>query len=244
MNVKIILAGTVAGALSAAVLAAAAPQALAAEAMDPVWGLIEVDKLEYRASDEDDSVAWEAQARFGTDRNKVAFKTTGEYLTGEEAFEKVETQLLYQRMVSDFFDMQAGIRQDFEPSPERTYAVLGVNGLAPQWFEVDANLFLSDRGDLSARFEAEYDILLTQRLILQPQVELDVAFSDDDALDIGAGFTSVEAGLRLRYEIERKFAPYVGVAWERSLGETARRARAEGEDPERTSIVAGISMFF
>lgn len=234
------------GATAAAIfmLTAAASQASAAEAGTPIWGLVKVDKLEYRAADDADSVAWSAQARAGTDVNKVAFKTSGEYVPEDDTFEKVETQLLYMRMATDFFDVQAGIRHDFDPNPERTYAVLGVNGLAPQWFEVDANLFLSDRGDASARLEAEYDILLTQRLVLQPQAELNVGFSDDRPLGIGAGFSSIEAGLRLRYEIEREVAPYIGVAWERGLGETAMRTRADGEDPERTSLVAGVSLFF
>ncbi len=234
------------GSVAAAIIlvSAAASQASAAEADTPIWSLVKVDKLEYWASDEADGVAWEAQARAGTDTDKVAFKTSGEYLSDEDAFEKVETQLLYMRMATDFFDVQAGIRHDFEPDPERTYAVLGINGLAPQWFEVDANLFLSDRGDASARVEAEYDILLTQKLILQPQAEINIAFSDDRPLGIGAGFSSIEAGLRLRYEIEREFAPYVGVAWERGLGESAIRTRADGEEAERTSLVAGVSVFF
>lgn len=231
--------------LAAAALFLAAPPALAADAHGtPVWSLVKVDTLEYRASDDADSVAWSAQARAGTDTDKVAFKTSGEYLPDSDTFEKVETQLLYMRMATDFFDVQAGIRHDFAPTPERTYAVLGINGLAPQWFEVDANLFLSDRGDASARVEAEVDIPLTQRLILQPQAEVNAAFSDDRPLGIGAGVSSVEAGLRLRYEIEREVAPYIGVAWERGLGETAIRTRADGEDPERTSFVAGITVFF
>lgn len=224
--------------------AAMASTAAAAEVEDPIWSLVKVDKLEYRAADEADSVAWSAQARAGTDTNKIAVKTSGEYVLDEDTFEKVETQILYMRMATDFFDVQAGIRHDFEPDPERTYAVLGINGLAPQWFEVDANLFLSDQGDASARIEAEYDILLTQRLVLQPQAEVNVAFSDDRPLGIGAGVSSIEAGLRLRYEIKREFAPYVGVAWERKLGETAILTRAGGEDPERTSLVAGVAVFF
>ncbi|MGB2130243.1 MAG: copper resistance protein B, partial [Marinobacterium sp.] len=135
-------------------------------------------------------------------------------------------------------------RYDNQPGPSRTYAVAGLQGLAPYFFEVDANLFLSDEGDTSARLEAEYDLLLTQRLILQPAAELNVAFSDDEEIGIGTGLSSAELGLRLRYEVNRKFAPYLGVQWERKFGNTADYARNEGEDIESTAFVLGISAWF
>lgn len=119
-----------------------------------------------------------------------------------------------------------------------------MQGLAPYFFEVDANLFLSDEGDTSARLEAEYDLLLTQRLILQPAAEINVAFSDDKKIGIGTGLSSAELGLRLRYELNRKFTPYLGVQWERKFGNTADYARNEGEDIESTAFVLGISAWF
>lgn len=229
---------------AAAVLGLAALPARAAGMDDPFYTLFELERLEYQASDDSDTVAWEGQFRAGTDENKVALKTEGEYDLDADAFEKAEAQLLYLRPISDFFDIQAGVRHDIEPDPSRTYAVLGVNGLAPHWLEVDANLFVSEKGDLSARVDAEYDILITQRLILQPAAEVNVAFSDDEEAGVFSGVTGLETGLRLRYEITRAVAPYVGVAWERSFGETADHVRAHGEDPERFSVLAGIRTFF
>ena len=136
--------------------------------------------------------------------------------------------------------MQAGIRYDIKPNPSRSYAVIGLQGVAPYWFEVDVAVFLSNKGDLSARLEAEYELRLTQRLLLQPRLELNLAASDDDAIGVGAGLSTAQAGLRLRYEITREFAPYVGVSWSRAFGETADRAT----DPRRTSFVAGLRFWF
>jgi copper resistance protein B len=216
----------------------------AAELDDQLFTLVDIDRLEYRAQDGNDSFAWEGQARVGGDFNKIAVKSEGEYIFETDAFEEAEVQFLYQRLISDFFDAQLGIRYDFKPDPSRAYAVLGINGLAPQWFEVDGSAFLSDEGDLSMRFEAEYDLLITQRLIVGPSVELNVAFSDDQAVGIAAGVNDVELGLRLRYEFAREFAPYLGVNWERLIGNTADLARDEGEDVDTLSFVAGVRIFF
>ena len=216
----------------------------AAELDDQLFTLVDIDQLEYRAQDGNDSFAWEGQARVGGDFNKIAVKSEGEYVFETGAVEEAEVQFLYQRLISDFFDAQLGIRYDFKPDPSRAYAVLGINGLAPQWFEVDGSAFLSDEGDLSMRFEAEYDLLITQRLIVGPSVELNVAFSDDQAVGIAAGVNDVELGLRLRYEFAREFAPYLGVNWERLIGDTADLARDEGEDVDTLSFVAGVRIFF
>ncbi len=211
---------------------------------DQYFTLVKIDQLEYRFQDDDDIVSWEGQARIGDDKNKLTFKTEGEYVPNEEVFEGAEVQLLYQRLISDFFDAQIGVRHDIKPNPSRTFSVIGVNGLAPQWFETDASLFVSNKGDASFRLEAEYEMLLTQRLVLEPSAELNVAFSDDEPVGVGAGLSDVELGLRLRYEIKREFAPYIGINWERKVGKTADLARDEGEDPDVISIVAGIRVFF
>lgn len=211
---------------------------------EPIYTFLHVEQLEHRWTDgEDDLLAWEVRGWVGGDYHKLAFKTEGEWLTDGET-ESAEAQLLYSRLISDFWDVQAGIRYDFEPQPERAYAVVGFQGLARYFFEVDAHAFISDEGDVSARLEAEYELLLTQKLVLQPALEVNVAFSEDEERGIGSGLNDVELGLRLRYEIVREFAPYIGVNWERSFGDTADLAREEGEDDEEFSVVAGVQVWF
>ncbi len=142
-----------------------------------------------------------------------------------------------------FFDLQAGVR--FDPEPDtRGHLVVGVQGLAPYMFHVDGALFLSDRGDLTARLEGEYDQRITQRLIVQPRLEVELAAQDIPESGIGAGITKIEAGLRLRYEIQREFAPYVGIEYEAALGETADIARAAGEDPDGLKVLVGLRAWF
>jgi len=216
-----------------------------AEKMDEqLFTLVKIDQFEYRAQDGNDLLSWEGQGRIGNDEHKLALKTEGEYVRNEDKFEGAEVQLLYQRPISKFFDAQIGVRRDIKPDPSRTFGVIGINGLAPQWFETDASLFVSNKGDASARLELEYDILFTQRLVLEPSAEINVAFSDDEPTGVGSGLSNVELGLRLRYEIEREFAPYIGINWERKIGRTSDFAREEGEDDNVFSIVAGIRVFF
>lgn len=211
---------------------------------DKPFTLVEVEQLEYRSQDGSDFLVWDAQGRIGTDYHKLAVKSEGEFDLDRNRVEGAEFQVLYQRLISDFFDAQIGVRYDARPKPSRAYGVVGINGLAPQWFEVDASFFVSDQGDVSARLAAEYDMLLTQRLVLQPSAEMNIAFSDDQATGVGSGVDTVELGLRLRYEVEREFAPYLGINWERKLGRSADFAADEGEDGNVFSFVAGIRMFF
>jgi len=210
---------------------------------DAVRTKFTLDRLENRRDDGEDLRVWEAQLNVRTDYQGMALKIDGERPEGGPT-ESAEYQLLYQRLATEFFDAQFGIRYDDRPEPSRTYAVAGLQGLAPYWFEVDANLYLSDEGDASASLEAEYDLLLTQRLVLQPAAELNVAFSDDEEIGVGSGLSTAELGLRLRYELHRKFAPYVGVNWEKKFGGTADFARDEGEDTESTAWVLGVTAWF
>lgn len=233
-------AGIIAGALAPAVPTG---PALAAELDDQIFTFFQMDQNEYRLSDGEDAYVWEAQGWAGTDFDKLAVKTEGEKVI-DGVLEKAELQVLYNRLVSDFFDAQVGIRYDFEPDPERAFAVLGVQGLAPQFFEVNTALFISDEGDVSARLEAEYELLITQRLVLQPAAELNIAAQEVEELGIGSGPTNIEVGLRLRYEITREFAPYVGVNYERDLFDTADFARDKGGDVDAVSFVTGVRLFF
>jgi copper resistance protein B len=218
--------------------------ALAEKMDDNLFTLVKIDQLEYRKQDGNDLIVWEGQGRIGNDENKLALKTEGEYVRNADQFENAKIQLLYQRLISDFFDAQVGIRQDIKPNPSRTFGVIGINGLAPQWFETDASFFVSNKGDASLRLEAEYDLLFTQRLVLEPSVEVNIAFSDDQETGVGSGLSDVELGLRLRYEITREVAPYIGVNWERKIGRTADLASEEEEDSNVFSVVAGLRIFF
>lgn len=206
------------------------------------FGFVSVD-LEYQARKGHDGFSWDGEAWYGGDINRLTIKSEGESAIGE-GFEGGEVQLLYSRAIGPYFNAQAGVRQDFGPGPDRSYATLAIEGLAPYWFEVEGALFLSDKGDLLARVEGEYDQRITQRLVLQPAIEANFALQDMPANGIGSGLSDVELGLRLRYEIVREFAPYVGVEWSRKFGDTARFARAGGEAAESTSFVIGVKAWF
>lgn len=210
----------------------------------PIIPFVLVDRLEYHWNDEGaDTRLWDAQGWIGGDWNKFWFKTEGEQAVGGET-EEAQFEALYARLIAPFWYLQAGIRYDSKPMPVRRFAALGIQGLALYWFEVDATAYVSDEGDVSANLEAEYDLLLTQRLILQPRFETNVAANEVEEAGIGEGFNDVTLGLRLRYEIKREFAPYIGVSWTRKLGDTADLAEAEGEEKKRTAIVAGVRAWF
>lgn len=204
-----------------------------------VFSKVMVDELEFAGGRGDDGYRWDAEAWIGGDLNRLVLKTEGE---GARTLHEAEVQALYSRAVGPYFDVQAGVRHDIEPRPSRTYAVLGVEGLAPYWFELEAHAFLSDRGELFARLGASYDQLLTQRLVLQPRAELNIAAQD--APGVAGGPTDVDLGLRLRYEIKREFAPYVGVSYERKIGGTADLARRAGEDVGGARFVVGLRAWF
>ena len=190
-----------------------------------------------------DGYRWDGEGWFGGDIDRLVVKSEGEGRFRDRV-EAAEVQALFSRAIGPYFNAQAGARQDLGPSPRRTYASLGVEGLAPYWFDVEAILFLSNRGELLGRFEGYYDQRITQRLILQPRVELNLAAQDVRANGIGVGLSMIEAGLRLRYEIAREFAPYLGISHDRRVGHTARFARAAGEDVRSTSVVAGVRFWF
>ena len=206
-------------------------------------GRILFDRLEWSSGEGSETFAWDADAWYGSDYHRVWFKTEGEAEFGH-GVEAAEVQLLYSRPVTPFFDLQTGLRYDIEPDGGPAYAVLGVQGLAPYWFEVDAAAFLSDDGDLTARFEAEYDKRITNELILQPHAEVEIAAGDIPEREIGGGLSSIEIGLRLRYQFIPEFAPYVGVSYERSFGGTADFARARGDDTAAVRVLFGIRTWF
>lgn len=198
---------------------------------------------EYRMHKGRDGFRWDGEAWMGGDINRVVIRTEGEATAGK-GVDSAEIQALYSRAIGPYFNLQAGVRQDITPHPARTYASIGVEGLAPYWFDVEATLFLSNKGDMLGRVEGYYDQRITQRLILQPRVELNLAAQDVAENGIGAGLSDAELGLRLRYEIAREFAPYIGISHDRKFGDTARFARALGEERSSTSFVTGIRFWF
>ncbi|WP_084418436.1 copper resistance protein B [Henriciella litoralis] len=203
----------------------------------------QAERFEWQSFDDEEVILLDANAWIGGDIDKLWFKSELEYLPDEGEFEEAELQVLWSRAISPYFDFQAGLRQDFEPDG-LTHLVAGFQGLAPYLFELDAASFLSTDGDLTARMEAEYELLLTQRLILQPRAELSFSAQDIPELGKGAGLTSLNAGLRLRYEIEREFAPYIGVEWQNRFGKTADFAEAAGGDAGETVFLLGIRAWY
>lgn len=239
---KLILSTALAGMFSSAMLVS---QAHAQSASPMVYGM-QVDELELRRGDENENrLVWNLDAFVGNDEARFRWISQGEYDRKGASYERLENQFVVQAPVSDFFDVKAGVRIDTPKGPNRWYGVVGLTGLAPQWIEVNADLFVNELGDASARLNAEYELLITNRLILTPSVDLNAAFSDDTKIEIKSGLSSAELGLRLSYDVvDRLFSPYVGVVYESKLGNTADLARSEGQDFETWFGVAGVKMVF
>lgn len=231
--------------------------ALTALAAEPGWpepiednlplGMIITDQLEYRANQGADTLRWDIQGRYGTDVNKLWVKFEGDSEASANTGE-LEIQTLYSRMMAPFWDLQVGIRHDrfygVGPTTDRSFAVLGVQGLAPYRFELEPAVFISEDGDFSARLTGTYEMLFSQRLILQPRFEINIAASTVRAFGVGSGFNDVQLGLRLRYELRREFAPYVGLTWLRELGNTAELTRDNGGNIDNLAFMVGLRMWY
>ncbi|MGH8206582.1 MAG: copper resistance protein B [Steroidobacteraceae bacterium] len=205
-------------------------------------GKVMLDELELGGGDAGISAAWEAQAWYGTDYNKLWLKSEGEWFAGSAAQGRYEA--LWDRAALRWWDAQAGIRYDLGRGPSRGWAALGVQGIAPYNFDLEATLYLGEAGRTAARVRVEHDLLFTQRLILQPELETDLYGRSDPARRIGAGVSDLQLALRLRYEIRRELAPYLGVVWRREFGGTARLDSARGGDPDVLQWVAGAHIWF
>lgn len=203
--------------------------------------LVNVAEVQVRKGRE--AFEWDAEGWYGGDINRLWVKSEGEGEFGR-SLEKAEVQALYSRAVGPYFNLQGGLRYDFKPNPSRVYATVGVEGLAPSFFDVEGALFLSNKGELMARAEGSYDQRITQRLILQPRAELNFAAQNSREIGVGAGLSDAELGLRLRYDIRREFAPYVGVQYRRAFGRTRDYLRAEGEDANSWSLLTGVRLWF
>jgi copper resistance protein B len=208
---------------------------------DPLLFMLNINELEIHDA-EGDPLSWDIASWVGKDLHKFRLQTEGEQ--GDNGTESAEVQVLYSRAVAAYWDFQLGLRHDQEPGPARDWAVIGWRGLAPYWFEINTVLFIGEDGRSALRFETEYEVPITRRLILNPEVEINFYGKEDPELGIGSGLSDVEAGLRLRYEIRPEFAPYIGVNWERVYGGSEDFARVAGEDAKGSELVFGIKAWF
>jgi len=199
------------------------------------------DQLEWQSGNGARGVNWDTRGWIGTDRDRFWFRTEGQREDGR--LDEGEAHLLYGRAIARWWDVVAGVRQDVRPGSPQTWAAVGLQGLAPYRFEVEATAYVGASGRTHVRFETEYELLLTNRLILQPQVELDIYGKADPERGIGAGLSAVDLGLRLRYEVRREFAPYLGVVWNEKLFGTADYARQAGEPVGGARLVLGARLW-
>ena len=204
--------------------------------------MFKLSRFERATTDNGPATAWKADAWLGGDFDKLWFRSEGEHADGE--FEHADAELFWSHALAAFWDTQLGVRHDFGSGADRSWAAFGVQGLAPYWFEVGATAYVGDAGRTALRVDVDYELSLTQRLILQPRLEFNAYGKADPAADIGSGLSDAEFGLRLRYEIRREFAPYVGVEWTRSFGGTADFARADGRDASDTRFVVGLRIWY
>ena len=218
---------------------AAARRQLSEEHGGAVYSKVMVNLLEYQGGG---GYRWDAEAFYGGDIDRFVVKTEGAG-DGRAGLGSAEAQALYSHAIGRYFDLQAGVRQDFTPGA-RTYLAVGTQGLLPYWFNVAAAMFISTRGEVLGRLEGTYDLRLTQRLVLQPRAELNFAAQDTRQTRTGSGLSDAELGLRLRYEIRREFAPYIGVSYERMEGNTATFARRAGDDVGGANFIVGIQTWF
>ncbi|MNF34331.1 Copper resistance protein B precursor [compost metagenome] len=201
-----------------------------------------VDQLEYQDADDGSALAWDMSGWVGGDIDRLWVRSEGERTNGHT--EKAEVQALWGHAIGPWWDVVTGVRQDFKPGSPQTWAAFGLQGLALYNFETQATFFVGENGQNALRVEGEYDILLTNKLILQPTAEVNFYTRNDPERSVGAGLANTEAGVRLRYEIVPEFAPYIGVTWSSTYGNTADYTGEEGEDRRQARFVAGLRLWF
>ena len=209
---------------------------------DAINSKVLIDKLEWQDADNGAVLNWDVNGWIGTDLNRLWVRSEGERSNG--VTEKAELQALWAHAIGPWWDVVSGIRQDFKPGDPQTWAALGVQGMPLYDLETRATAYVGENGQTAARLEGEYDVLLTNRLILQPTAELNLYGKNDPQRATGSGLANTEVGLRLRYEIRREFAPYIGVTWNRTYGKTADYALDDGEDRSEARLVMGVRMWF
>jgi copper resistance protein B len=202
---------------------------------------IRADALEWRHHDEKDEFSWDVRGWYGNDYDKLMLKSEGAVVEGDT---DARVELLWDRVIGRWWSVQAGVRHDVHEGPSRTWIAFGLQGLAPQWFEIEATAYLGEEGRSALRVGVDYELLLTQRLILEPKLEVNMFGKADKENLIGSGLSDTELALRLRYEIRRELAPYVGVAWTRLQGNTADMAESVARDSNDVQWLAGVRWWF
>ncbi|MEQ4333145.1 copper resistance protein B [Pseudomonas syringae] len=200
------------------------------------------DKLEWQDANDGSALAWDLSGWIGGDIDRLLLRSEGERTNGKT--EEAEIQALWGHSISPWWDVVAGARQDFKPGAPQTWAAFGLQGQAISDLDIEATAFIGEAGQTAARLEADYDLQLTNNLVLQPTAELNFYGKNDPQRGNGSGLSTSEFGLRLRYEITPQFAPYVGVSWDRSYGKTADYAREDDEDTQDARLVVGVRMWF
>ena len=210
-----------------------------------IFATFRADRFEYQWHDQgQETLLWDVMSWAGADYNKIYLESEGAWLADESKIEEAEVDLFYSRTVAPFWEFRLGARHDFAPHPSRSFAAVGLLGLAPYWFELDANAYVSEDGDFSAKIEAEYELLLTQRLVLVPRLETGLSLQDVPEYEQWRGITDLTLGVRLMYHFHREFAPYLGVNWHRKIGKTAHNLDNEGQDIDSAALLAGLRFWF
>ena len=210
---------------------------------DPTITKVMIDQFEKRITDGSDPLILEADAWIGKDLNKLWFKADVERING--GTEELELQALYSKAIDPYWDLQVGWRHDAKPkNNKRDWLAVGFKGLAPYWFEVDSSLFIGKEGRVGLRLQAEYEVMLTQQWVLTPEAEVNFHSKNDEATGTGSGLSDTQLGLRLRYEVTREFAPYVGLNWNKKFGKTEDYAKEEGEKIDSLQFVVGLRAWF
>ena len=211
-------------------------QSIASGSGDPLRAMLLADRFELY-NDTEHTRRWEGSFCIGYDLDKLYLYSDGKATS--KGIQKSQNELVYSRAIAPFWDLQAGLVYDKTDAHRRMWGEIAIAGLAPYWFETRAALLLNDKGNIGLRLDAEYEILLTQRLILTPSLEADIYTKEDPVMQLGSGLSSIEAGLRLRYELRREFAPYIGIHWEKTFGATQNYAPVD-----ELNVVVGVRFWF
>jgi len=209
---------------------------------NPLLLMVDFKEFEWRDTFDGDALVWRGELWVGKDRDKALLKTRG--FATENDTEAFELQLLYSRAISRYWDLQLGWRGNFQPEKLRNWAAIGVQGLAPGFIETELGAFVGDSGRIGMRARFGYEMLFTNRLVLEPEIEFNAFSKEDPENGIGSGLSNFEAGLRLRYLVTRQFAPYLGVVWEKLLGDSRDFAEAESGDSSDLQVTAGVRFWF